>query len=130
MARIEESRVDGRGDGKAMFIPPMEPYGARLAAAAFRAAGYDARVLREDAATLALGLKHTGGGECVPCPTTTGALLAAMAEEKRPPEQVIFFMPTACGPCRFGQYSVLDRLIFEKMGYGGIRIRVSVLTPS
>ncbi|MDR1536004.1 MAG: hypothetical protein LBU64_13085 [Planctomycetota bacterium] len=126
MARLEESRISGPGAGKVMYIPPMEPWGARFFAAAFRHIGYDARALSEDASSLALGLKHTGGGECVPCPSTTGALLAAMERDGVDPARTIFFMPTACGPCRFGQYSRLDRLIFEKKGWD----KIQIMSPS
>jgi predicted nucleotide-binding protein (sugar kinase/HSP70/actin superfamily) len=122
MGRLEEMRVDGAGEGRTLFIPPMEPYGAPLVAGVFRSIGYDAHVLQETDETLALGLKHTGGGECVPCPTTVGSLIRAMQERDLPPEKVIFFMPTACGPCRFGQYAKLDAIIFEKLGWGDIRI--------
>ncbi len=126
MARLEESRISGRGDGKVMYIPPMEPWGARFFAAAFRSIGYDSRALQEDASTLAEGMKNTAGGECVPCPSTTGALLSAMATDKVKPEDVIFFMPTACGPCRFGQYAKLDRMIFARKGWDGI----DIMSPS
>jgi predicted nucleotide-binding protein (sugar kinase/HSP70/actin superfamily) len=122
MARLEEQKISGSGEGRTMFVPPMEPFGARLIAAVFRSIGYNAEVLAESDETLALGMKYTGGGECVPCPTTTGALIKAMRDRKLPPEKVIFFMPTACGPCRFGQYAKLDSIIFEKLGWGDIRI--------
>lgn len=114
--------VDPREPGMILFVPPMEPFASRLAAAVFRSTGFDARVLEENAQTLAIGLQHTGGGECVPCPSTTGALIHAMQSSQCPPEKVVFFMPTACGPCRFGQYACLDRMIFERLGWGAIRI--------
>ncbi len=122
MARLEESRISGAGNGKVLYIPPMEPWGARFFAAAFRSIGYDARALTEDAGTLALGMKHTSGGECVPCPSTTGALLAAMERDGVDPDKVIFFMPTACGPCRFGQYAKLNKLIFDRKDWKNIQI--------
>ncbi len=122
MARMEESRISGPGGGRVMYVPPMEPWGARFFAAAFRSVGYDARALTEDAGTLALGYKHTAGGECVPCPSTTGALLAAMERDGVEPDRVIFFMPTACGPCRFGQYAKLNKMIFDRKGWTGIQI--------
>ena len=122
MARLEETRISGPGDGKVMYIPPMEPWGARFFAAAFRNFGYDARALTEDASTLAMGMKHTGGGECVPCPSTTGALLSAMERDGVDPDKVIFFMPTACGPCRFGQYAKLNRMIFAKKKWDNVQI--------
>lgn len=122
MARIEEQRIDGLGMGKTIFFPPMEPFGARLLAAAMRSAGFGARVLAEDHESLALGLKYTGGGECVPCPATAGALLKVMRDEKLNPQDVIFFMPTACGPCRLGQYAKLDSMIFGKLGWESLKI--------
>lgn len=122
MARLEEQRISGPGEGRVLFVPPMEPFGARLIAACFRAIGYEAAVPEESSETLALGLKHTGGGECVPCPTTLGSLLYEMDKRNLPADKVIFFMPTACGPCRFGQYAKLDQIVFDKQGYGGIRI--------
>ncbi len=108
--------------GMILFVPPMEPFASRLAAAVFRSIGFDARVLEENSRTLAIGLEHTGGGECVPCPSTTGALIHALQQSACPPEKVVFFMPTACGPCRFGQYARLDEMIFERLGWGAIRI--------
>ncbi len=125
-APAEFGPIDPREPGMVLFVPPMEPFASRMAAAVFRSIGYDARVIEENAQTLAIGLQHTGGGECVPCPSTTGALIHAMQQSGCPPEKVVFFMPTACGPCRFGQYERLDRLIFKNLGWDAIRI----LSPS
>lgn len=122
MSRLEESRISGPGNGKVMYIPPMEPWGARFFAATFRSIGYDARALTEDANTLATGMKHTAGGECVPCPSTTGALLYAMERDGVDPDNVIFFMPTACGPCRFGQYAKLNKMIFDRKSWNNVQI--------
>ena len=104
----------------------MDPIGSRLMAANFRGSGFDAMVVPESAETLALGLKHTLGGECVPCPTTAGAFLAALKRDGIPAANAAFFMPTACGPCRFGQYATLDRLILDRQGQGDVLI----LSPS
>ncbi len=109
-----------------VFIPPMDPIGAELVAGAFRSFGFQAAVLIEDQETLATGYKHTLGGECVPCPSTTGSLLCALDREGLAPEKAAFFMPTACGPCRFGQYATLDRMILEHRGQEDVLI----LSPS
>jgi predicted nucleotide-binding protein (sugar kinase/HSP70/actin superfamily) len=37
-----------------------------------------------------------------------------------------FFMPGSDGPCRFGQYNVLQRLVFNRLGLG----EVAILSPS
>lgn len=122
MARSEEVKVEDNGDGKVMFVPSMEPYCVKIMTSVFRSIGYDARALKENDETLALGFKHTSGGECVPCPITTGALIAAMEEYDVKPENTILFMPTACGPCRFGQYAKLNSMIFKKKGWDKIKI--------
>jgi len=105
-----------------IFVPPMEPFGARFIAAAFRGEGYPAETLPENDETLALGLRHTGGGECVPCPSTLGSLLWVMRERSLDPARVAFFLPTACGPCRFGQYEKLTRIVLDRLGLGAVRI--------
>ncbi len=105
-----------------LFIPPMDIAAAEIMAAVFRSIGYDARVLTENAETLAVGLSYTSGGECAPCPSTIGALIAAVQKDNLPPENVVLFMPTACGPCRFGQYSHLTRRIVDKLGWNTMRI--------
>ncbi|MHC4874802.1 MAG: hypothetical protein ACYTFY_23395, partial [Planctomycetota bacterium] len=120
--RAEEKRINITEGGKHMFIPSMCPIGARLMAGVFRSAGYNALPLEIDEEALAIGYKHTAGGECVPCPCTTGSIIKVMQERDIKPEDVIFFMPTACGPCRFGQYAKLNEIIFEKMGWSDIQI--------
>jgi len=109
-----------------VFIPPMDPIACEFVAGAFRSFGYEAQVLEENQETLATGYKHTLGGECVPCPSTTGSLLCALDQEGIAPEKAAFFMPTACGPCRFGQYATLDRMILDRRGQG----EVLILSPS
>ena len=64
-----------------------------------------------------MGLKHTGGGERVPCPSTTAALLSELERDGVDPDQVIFFMPTASGPCRFGQYAKPNRHVCDTKGW-------------
>jgi len=105
-----------------VFIPPMEPIAARLATGVFRGVGCRAEVLREDEETLQTGLKHTAGNECTPCPATIGSMVVAMEERKLDPGRVVFFMPTTCGPCRFGQYGTLASLAFRRRGWDRIRV--------
>ena len=126
MARTEEKRLIEDKEGKVLFVPNMEPYCVKIMHSVFASIGYDARILEENDETLALGFKHTSGGECIPCPITTGALIKAMNECDLPPEKVALFMPTACGPCRFGQYVKLNEIIFKKKGWDNIQI----LSPS
>lgn len=130
MARSEEVRVENDGKGKVMFVPAMEPYCVKIMTPVFRSIGYDARLLEENDDTLALGFKHTAGGECVPCPITTGALISAMEKSNLSPDEVVLFMPTACGPCRFGQYAKLNEIILEKKGWKQGQEGIKIMSPS
>ncbi len=126
MARSEEHKLVHAKEGKILFVPNMEPYCVKIMHSVFTSLGYKTIVLEENDETLALGFKHTSGGECVPCPITTGALIKAMQTNDFPPEDVALFMPTACGPCRFGQYAKLNELIFKRKGWD----KIEIMSPS
>ena len=38
------------------------------------------------------------------------------------PERTTFFMPDHNGPCRFGQYRKLQRIIFDRLGFNDVQI--------
>lgn len=104
--------------GRTLWIPPMYEPGHRLFAAAFRSRGIDAAALpSEDDESYAIGRRVTRGTECLPCPLTLGVFIKHMEAEKRagrnPETTAALFMPTTCGPCRFGQYRTLARLVFD-----------------
>lgn len=126
MARSEERKLVHAKEGKVLLVPNMEPYCVKIMHSVFTALGYNSIVLEESDETLALGFKHTSGGECVPCPITTGALIKAMQTYNFAPEDVALFMPTACGPCRFGQYAKLNEIIFKKKGWD----KIQIMSPS
>lgn len=126
MSRTEERRLVENKEGKILLVPNMEPYCVKIMHSVFNSIGYNAHVLEESDETLSIGFKHTSGGECIPCPITTGALIKAMEENNYPPEKVALFMPTACGPCRFGQYAKLNELIFKKKGWD----KIEILSPT
>ncbi|TET33332.1 MAG: hypothetical protein E3J72_17300 [Planctomycetota bacterium] len=109
-----------------LFMPVMDSIISPLFAASFRRFGYKCEVLDESEEILALGLKHCSGGECLPCPSTLGGFLQKVKDSGVPPQRTALFMPMATGPCRFGQYHVLQSLAFKKLGMDG----VVVITPS
>jgi predicted CoA-substrate-specific enzyme activase len=111
---------------RTVLIPNMDPVSVRFFAAGFERFGYRAIVLEDTDESLAEGYKHTLGGECVPCPATIGGTLATMEKHGLKPSEVALFMPGASGPCRFGQYSRLDEILFEKRGWS----EMIVLSPS
>jgi predicted nucleotide-binding protein (sugar kinase/HSP70/actin superfamily) len=93
--------------------------GSRLSAASFRSVGIEASVApTSDAQTLELGGLHTSGEECFPHKVTVGDFLKVCAAPGFRPERAAFLMPTAHGPCRFGQYAPYLRRLLDEMGYG------------
>ncbi len=92
--------------------------GARAFASAFRYLGVNAQVVPEgDARTYELAGRCTSGDECLPARVTVGNFLKTMDVPGFDPANAAFFMPTAGGPCRFGQYAPFFRHVLEEMGY-------------
>jgi predicted CoA-substrate-specific enzyme activase len=108
--------------GRSLYIPFMSD-DAHLLAAAARGCGMDASVLpMQDARDLELGRRYTSSRECFPMICTTGSFLKKLEEPGVAPGRVSFFMPSHTGPCRFGQYHELQRIILERIGCGDAEI--------
>lgn len=108
------------------LIPPMHPVGARLVASAMRGYGYNAVALPEETQeTHLIGKSLTRGGECLPAGVTIGNIVKYIRESDEN-EKFVIFMPTSTGPCRFGQYATLHRIILNKLGYTD----VPIISPS
>lgn len=107
---------------RALYFPYMAD-GAYALAAACRSCGLDADVLPlQDEGDLELGRKYTSSRECFPMICTTGSFLKKIREPGFDPQKASFFMPFHNGPCRFGQYHKMQRIIFERLGYGDVQI--------
>lgn len=104
--------------GKRLLIPDMAPIGARLFASCFRAFDVDA-VVMETYKGLELGKAYTSGKECFPCQITLGDILLHLKKEKDrlgsafDPDRYVYFLPESDGPCRFGMYNKLQRLVLD-----------------
>ena len=107
---------------RTLYIPYMCDHALSFEAA-MEACGQEAHVMDEsDEETLILGRKFTTGKECYPCILTTGDLLKFLRKPEVETGRVAFFMPKANGPCRFGQYHNLHRVILDEMGYPNVPI--------
>jgi predicted nucleotide-binding protein (sugar kinase/HSP70/actin superfamily) len=96
-------------------------------AAAFRWLGVQAQTTPpSDERTRELGAKYTSGDECYPAKVTVGDFLRVIEQPGFDAQNAAFFMPTADGPCRFGQYAPFLRKVLNEAGYG----RAQVLSPS
>jgi predicted CoA-substrate-specific enzyme activase len=112
----------GDTDHRVLYLPYMCDHAFPLQAALV-ACGQEAHVLDEsDEETLIWGRKFTSGKECYPCILTTGDLIKFLKKESVDKTKVAFFMPKANGPCRFGQYHNLHRIILDDLGYSNIPI--------
>lgn len=96
-------------------------------AASFRSIGIDAAPSpNSDAETLDLGGMFSSGEECLPHKITLGNFLKVCKAPGFDPDKTAFFMPTAHGPCRFGQYAPYLRQTLAELGYAD----VPVFSPS
>jgi predicted nucleotide-binding protein (sugar kinase/HSP70/actin superfamily) len=117
--RLKSSVKQFDVSGKTLLLPDMAPVGVRLLAASFRAIGVDA-VVMETYKGLTLGREFTSGKECFPCQVTIGDILYHLQKEKDrlgsafSPGRYVYFLPESDGPCRFGVYNKLQRLILDR----------------
>jgi predicted nucleotide-binding protein (sugar kinase/HSP70/actin superfamily) len=96
---------------------------ARAFASAFRAIGLEAEPTPpSDARTRELGARYTSGDECYPAKVTVGDFMKVLEQPGIDPRRVAFFMPTAQGPCRFGQYAPYLRQVLNANGYESVEI--------
>ncbi|HEN20549.1 MAG TPA: CoA activase, partial [Desulfobacteraceae bacterium] len=106
--------------GKTVLVPEMNRIGSHLIAATFRGFGVNAKVM-ETCRGLDLGKEYTSGKECYPCQITMGDILYFTEKEKERagdsfnPEDYVYFMPEADGPCRFGMYNKFQRIVMDSI---------------
>jgi len=112
---------------KRIYIPPMAAGSARAFASAFRAIGLDAEPTPpSDNRTRELGARCTSGDECYPAKVTVGDFMKLLDAPNVDRSKIALFMPTAQGPCRFGQYAPYLRQVLNGNGFDDIEI----LSPS
>jgi predicted CoA-substrate-specific enzyme activase len=105
--------IDSEGQGFSfqdprvhLVFPSMGKYLCEMAAAVFSSEGIHASALpAADEEVLKLGRGSTSCKECLPLLLTVGSLIKYLRCRKNNDELLVYFMPTASGPCRFGQYS-------------------------
>ncbi len=107
---------------RTMLIPNMSIHAYALKAA-FEACGVPAAVLPEpDEETLLHGRRWTSGKECFPCVVTTGDMVKFVSRPDFDRDRYAFFMGGSGGPCRFGQYNALQRMVLDELGYEDVPI--------
>ena len=107
-----------------IYLPYMIDHGYVMAAAA-KYYGVAAEALpMSDELTLELGKKYTTGKECFPSIITTGDIVKKTLSPDFNPDEAAFLMPGASGPCRFGQYNKLHRLVLDELGLQKVPVLV------
>jgi predicted CoA-substrate-specific enzyme activase len=108
-----------REEDRTIYIPFMGD-GAYAIQAAFKSTGIESEVMHSDYETLEIGRKHTLGKECYPFIITTGDILRTL--KYTDPNKCAFLMPLTHGPCRFGQYNKMQKIIIKELGYHDVPI--------
>lgn len=107
---------------RVIYIPYMDDHSYALKAT-FQAMGQEAEVMEiSNLESLRQGQGYTTGRECYPCILTTGDILKVIKKSGLPEKRLAFFMGTAQGPCRFGQYRSFHQQLLRKLGYADIPI--------
>ena len=107
---------------RTIFIPRMVDHAFAIAAA-YNKCGIKSEVLpMSDKESVDIGKRYLSGKECYPCTVTTGDIIKKIETAGMEPSKMAFLMPTAAGPCRFGQYNVIQRIILKKLGYEDVII--------
>ena len=110
------------GTQRTVLIPNMSAH-AYAFAAAFESCGMRSEVLPlPDEETLEWGRQFTTGKECFPCIVTTGDMVKFVKRPDFDREKYAFFMGGSGGPCRFGQYNTLQRMVLDQLGYSDVPI--------
>lgn len=111
--------------GRCIYIPHMAPQAYALAAG-MRMAGFSTRVMSPtDEHSEQIGRALTSGRQCYPCLLTTGDIIRQTRRTDFDPDRAAFFMPTADGPCRFGQYHQLHRDVLDRLGFKNVPMLTS-----
>ncbi len=109
--------------GKKIYIPAMAQGSVEAFASVFRWLGIEASPTPpSNERTRELGAKFTAGDECYPAKVTVGDFLRIMEEPGFDSQRTVFFMATADGPCRFGQYAPYLTKILRDAGYPNVQV--------
>jgi predicted nucleotide-binding protein (sugar kinase/HSP70/actin superfamily) len=119
--------LEATGDNEILLVPRMGP-AAEGIAALLRAYGVRAEALPPSSKeSFRLGQRFTSGKECAPMTVTLGSLLNRIRQSPDPGQRFAYLMPSANGPCRFGVYNLLQRMILDG---AGLQSRIRIVSPS
>jgi len=98
-----------------VIVPAMGRFSHEAVIKTFERVGIRSYALPPaDEEMLKLGRGNSSCKECLPLQTTVGTMLNYFLKDRPPGEVTAYFMATAGGPCRFGQYNVFSRRLIER----------------
>ncbi len=105
-----------------VLIPSMGEQGNPLLSSVMTAQGINSIPLPPpNEKELKLGRANSSCKECLPLQLTVGSLLRYLDENpNNDGEQLVYFMPNASGPCRFGQYQVFINHLLDNQGINNV----------
>jgi predicted CoA-substrate-specific enzyme activase len=119
---IYSHRFSSNGKPRTIYIPYMSDHAVTFSAA-LRSSGLLSEALPESSNdTLESGKRFTSGKECFPCQVTTGDIISKVRSPEFNRDASAFFMPSASGPCRFGQYHIYQRQVLDELGFSDVPI--------
>lgn len=120
--KVKSLSIKKGSNNKIVYIPRMSDHAFGIAAA-FEICGLEAEVMiMPDSESVKIGRRYVSGKECYPCAITTGDMVKKTFSSDFDPKKSVFFMPSGAGPCRFGQYNVLHRLVLDEVGLSQVPI--------
>ncbi len=110
-----------------VLIPSMGA-GSETMAACLRGIKVPAECLPfPDQETLRLGRRYTSGKECLPMSVTLGGFIKRLNQDETGKDHFVLLMPHTHGPCRFGNYNLLNQVIIERLGW---EKRITLWSPA
>lgn len=121
---VDMSVIPASFPGVKVLVPFMGDISSRGLAAAMRYAGINADTTPPPGPEeLDLGKRSASCRECLPYLLTAGSLHRYLRDrEEEEEETLLYFMPEADGPCRFGAYSKALRDMIEREDLGDVQI--------
>ena len=106
-----------------LLLPSMGQFTTALLAKAFNRVGIRADVIEPaNEEILKIGKAYSSCKECLPLQTTIGSILNYLEKDRPEDELTIYFMPSAPGPCRFGQYNVFTKRLITDMQISDVAV--------
>ncbi|MGE5329668.1 MAG: acyl-CoA dehydratase activase [Deltaproteobacteria bacterium] len=120
---VDGEYIDLKDPRIKVLVPSMGHISSRCLVSTLKYIGIDTVALDAPAEEeLHMGRANASCKECLPLMLTVGSLLNYLKKNKKENKILVYFMPEAEGPCRFGQYHVYTERLLQKMGIKNVAL--------